>query len=211
MKQFGWIFSGLIAAAVGAGIWAAISYYAHFELGWIAWIIGGMVGIAVAATAQEHAGMMTGVGAAAIALAGILGGKYISIRMEVNSYVAEAGYAEVTDALVISWIADSIAQERMDAGETLEWPTEFELGEAIEESEYPVDIWAEASGQWESGDEAWRAQYREFVEYETEKNLAAFADEVSGDVLFENLDLFDLIFFLLAVITAWKIGSGDGD
>ncbi|MBN4052614.1 hypothetical protein JYT82_00715, partial [bacterium AH-315-K20] len=80
MKSSLWIIAGCVAAVIGAAIWAAVAYYAHFEIGWIAWIIGAMVGGAVFATAGDQAGMMTGVGAAVIAIAGVVGGKYVSIR-----------------------------------------------------------------------------------------------------------------------------------
>ena len=210
MKSFGWFITGLLAAAVGAGIWAALAYFVHFELGWVAWGIGVLVGVTVAATAQERAGLMTGVGAAAIALAGIIGGKYIAIRVEVADIASESGWAEVTDELVISYIADEIAKARLDAGETIEWPTEFELGEASEEADYPTDIWAEASGRWESADDAWRTQYREFVEYTHKQSLAQFSSAVSEQALLDSFTIIDLVFFLLAVVSAWKIGSGSG-
>lgn len=210
MKSFGWIITGLLAAAVGAGIWAALAYFVHFELGWLAWGIGVMVGVAVAATAQERAGVMTGVGAAAIALAGIIGGKYIAIRVEVADYVSESGWAEVTDEVVISYIADEIAKARIDAGESIEWPTEFGLGEAIEEADYPTDIWTEASGRWELADDAWRTQYREYVEYTYKRSLSQNSADASEQVLLESIDIIDLVFFLLAVVSAWKIGSGSG-
>ena len=127
MKSYLWIIAGVIAAAVGAAVWAAIAYYAHFELAWIAWLIGIAVGGAVVATAGDNAGMATGVAAAAIAIAGILGGKYAAIRMDLGDFIAEAGIAEVTDDFVISYIVDDIVEERMAGGETIEWPTEWEF------------------------------------------------------------------------------------
>lgn len=41
--------------------------------------------------------------------------------------------------------------------------------------------------------------------------MAEFVNDVSEEALFANIDLFDMLFFLLAIISAWKIGSGGGD
>jgi len=210
MKSYLWIIAGIVAAAVGAAVWAAIAYYAHFELAWIAWLIGIAVGGAVVATAGDNAGMATGIAAAAIAIAGILGGKYAAIRMDLGDFIAEAGITEVSDELVISYIADDIVRQRMDEGQTIEWPTEWELGEASEPEEYPADIWAEADDQWNRGDEAYRQQYRNYVEHTVKTNMAEFVNDVSEDALLANIDLFDMLFFLLAIVSAWKIGSGGG-
>lgn len=208
MKSFGWIFAGGIAAAVGAAVWAAIGYYAELELGWIAWIIGGIVGAAVAATAKDRAGVATGVGAACIALAGILGGKYAAIRLMVEDAAQQAGVGEVTEELVISFVADTVVEERIEAGQEIDWPTEYGLGEATAEEEYPEDIWAEAVARWEVAGPEWQAQHREYVEHTVQANLAAFKGEFSSATLFEELNLIDAVFFFLAVFTAYGIGSG---
>ena len=65
-------------------------------------------------------------------------------------------------------------------------------------------------GRWESADDAWRAQYREYVEYTTEQNIAQFSSAVSEQALLDSFTIIDLVFFLLAVVSAWKIGSGSG-
>ncbi len=211
MKSSLWIIAGCVAAVIGAAIWAAVAYYAHFEIGWIAWIIGAMVGGAVFATAGDQAGMMTGVGAAVIAIAGVVGGKYVSIRMELNQIGSDEGWAEVSDEFIISYIADEVALRRTEAGEELEWPGEGAGDEAFEEADYPTDVWAEALQQWTDADQAWRDQYRTYVEYQTKEHLAAFKNEVSELALIEGIGIFDIIFFLLAIVSAWKIGSGGGD
>ncbi|MBL8897640.1 MAG: hypothetical protein JNM84_08430, partial [Planctomycetes bacterium] len=64
------------AALLGALVWAAISHFANFEIGWIAWGIGAGAGAACAALGgrtQVHAILC-----AAIALAGIAGGKALA-------------------------------------------------------------------------------------------------------------------------------------
>lgn len=211
MRSFLWIGAGLVAAAVGAAVWAAVAYYANFEIGWIAWLVGIGVGGAVFASAGQDAGMGTGIGAAAIAIAGILGGKYAAIRMDLSDFIVQEGLAEVSDELVVSYIADEIAQQWLDAGQEIAWPdAEWTLGDAYLPEHYPADLWAEAQDQWDRGGPEYQAQYRTYVEHERRQNLAAFADVASEQALLENIDLLDMVFFLLAVVSAWKIGSGTG-
>jgi phosphate/sulfate permease len=205
MRSVAWIVAGGIAAAIGAAIWAAIAYYGNVEIGWIAWILGGIVGAAVAAAARDQVGVATGVGAACIALGGVLGGKYAAIRLTLEDVVGEV---EITEELVISYVADTVAQERLDAGQEIEWPTELGLGEASTQEEYPADLWTDAVARWDNAGPDWQAQQREYVEYVTKENFAAMKDEVSSSALLENLDLLDMVFFLFAVLTAYGIGSG---
>jgi hypothetical protein len=47
MKSFGWVLAGLGAGLAGAGVWLAIAHFANMEIGWIAWGIGFLVGLAV--------------------------------------------------------------------------------------------------------------------------------------------------------------------
>jgi hypothetical protein len=47
MYRFSALVGGLVAGAIGAGIWAVIAYFTGFELGWIAWGVGLLVGVGV--------------------------------------------------------------------------------------------------------------------------------------------------------------------
>ena len=40
---------GLIGGAIGAAVWAGVVAVTQYEIGWIAWGVGGLVGYAVAA------------------------------------------------------------------------------------------------------------------------------------------------------------------
>jgi hypothetical protein len=215
MKPFMWVYAGLAAAVAGAAIWVAFSHYVDFEPAAMAATVsavltGIMVGCIVAATAKERVGTMTGLGAIAMTLAGVMGGRYVATRMEFNYHAAESGWAEVSDELIISYIADTIAQEHLGTGKSIDRPTERKLGETATESDYPAGIWAEAAAQWGSADNAWRAQYREYVEYEVRQMVTEDANAVSERVPFEELDYFNFIIVAIAALMAGCIGSGSG-
>ena len=83
-----WVLAGSIGGLVGAAIWAAISYAVNAEVGYVAWGIGGIVGIAVRFVAGEREeGIGPGVTAAVIAILAVLGGKYAAVHMLVSHHM----------------------------------------------------------------------------------------------------------------------------
>ena len=44
MNRFGALAGGVVAGSIGALIWAAIAYFTGYEVGWVAWGVGGLVG-----------------------------------------------------------------------------------------------------------------------------------------------------------------------
>lgn len=208
MKSVLGMICGVVAGAIGAGIWAAISYNTGYEIGWIAWIIGGLVGFAVALGSQEEVGLGTGIAAGIIALGSVVGGKYATIRMALDDFVNEEEIGTVSEEDLIVTIADQIVAERVDAGQTIDWPGEWQFDEATEQADYPADIWSEASERWTTAGPDWQDQHRTYVEYQVAQNIASFKDEASEGILLESLGILDALFFLLAVATAYQVGSG---
>jgi len=71
-----WIVAGGIGGLIGAAIWAGISYATNYEVGWIAWGVGFLVGVGVRVSAGENEeGFAPGLTAAVVAIVAVLGGK----------------------------------------------------------------------------------------------------------------------------------------
>jgi len=81
--------AAVVAALVCAYLWLGIAIVSEYELGIVAWAIGGVVGFA--AIASGSAGIRTGVMCGALALASILGGKLLVV----NHF-----YGEIASALL---------------------------------------------------------------------------------------------------------------
>lgn len=77
-------FYAFLAAIVGGIIWAVIVVTFNYELGLIAWAIGGLVGYAVAFAAKDSVGKPHQVIAIIASLIGILLGKYFSFSYFFN-------------------------------------------------------------------------------------------------------------------------------
>jgi hypothetical protein len=96
---------GLVAGAIGAGIWAVIAYFTGFELGWIAWGVGLLVGVGVAIGNKGEGSVPAGVLAAVLAILSVVGGKYAMVRMVIpdeGELVASTIAALEDEELVVS-------------------------------------------------------------------------------------------------------------
>lgn len=98
------VMAGIVAAAIGALVWAAVTFYTEYQIGWMAVGIGFLVGIAI-----RHFGKGVdtsfGIAGAVLALAGCLAGNILTSCI----YIAKQEAVEVTD--VISQLDFQIAVE----------------------------------------------------------------------------------------------------
>ncbi len=143
MNLIGAIVGGVVGGLVGAAVWGAVTYYSGWEIGWIAWGIGGLVGLGVHLGGRGHGGAGLGAVAVVLALAAVLLGKYATVRIELSAYLA-------SDAAPLSVIADIIVAERDEAGRPVRMPRP-EFAESLSEM-YPPDVWNEAVQRWEAMD-----------------------------------------------------------
>lgn len=75
-KYFPTLIVGVLVAIISAAIWALIGIIFNYELGVIAWAIGGLAGYAVFLVAQENVNPVHQIIAVIASLVGILLGKY---------------------------------------------------------------------------------------------------------------------------------------
>ena len=211
------IIAGVVAGAVGAAVWAAIAYYANVEIGYVAWGIGILVGAAIAATGKRSP--LAGVAAVLITIVAIAGGKYAVIEIAVQQMRAEMDLmaaqelgpeVEVTDVELQGFLAGKNATQREEAGEEISWPEVAEDEESVE-AVYPADIWREAGEQFKqkTPDEkvALREEYLAAARELTANFGQAFVDAARKEGFAASFGIIDVIFFGLAVITAWGIAS----
>lgn len=209
MYRFSAVIGGLVAGAIGAGIWAVIAYFTGFEIGWIAWVVGLLVGIGVALGNKNEGSVPAGVLAAVLAILSVVGGKYAMVRMVMpgeNELVATSIAALADDEVVISYLADGVVQEFEQQGKTVSWPDGSMPLQASVEGDYPADIWAIAATRWDAMSSRQRDAYRAEVRSDIQTSAAAFRDMMSQAGLLQTFGLMDIIFFMLAVVTAFKVG-----
>lgn len=87
------VIGAILAAMIGGVIWATIAILTEYELGIIAWGIGGLTGYMVAVFAKKQTTRVHQIIAVIACLAGIILGKYIII-----SYILNDGFKGIMNS-----------------------------------------------------------------------------------------------------------------
>jgi phosphate/sulfate permease len=205
---------GVIAGVIGAAVWAALAYFTGYEIGWLAWGIGAVVGAAMAT--NENRNTMTGVIAAVITIVAITGGKFLAVEASIShekGIIIEELESDINienSEYVISWIADEIVEEKLENGETVDFPAGVEAGFASAKEDYPSHIWVLAEEEWDSMTDDEQNKYREDIRQASYANINEVGNYYRQEGFKASFGFMDAIFFALAIGTAFKIGSGAG-
>lgn len=196
------ITGAVIDAVIGMGIWYAMIHFLHFASGWVAWGVGVLAGFG-ARTLGRTPTQLFGIIAAVCALLGILGGSYLALSEEVESSIKElakgAYEKEVAHAKKIVEAKDDVAILAAVA----------EQLEANNPTEVPDALIAKAKADL--------PRYKDLVagkptkaEYE-QQSAGKIREMISmTEVMKDSFGLFSIIFILLGLSSAYKIGSGMG-
>lgn len=195
----------VIGGVIGGGIWAAITYTTHREIGWIAWGVGGLVGAGASLGARGHAGLITGVIALVVAFVSVTGGKWAAFSMIVDDLASNRkNLPRLTETDMIAMSAHAVHEEFAAQGKNYAWPNGVEPEEADEEGEFAAPVWAEAKSRWEANDQETRDSILRQAQsgYQT-----AAAEEFKANNFGAMFSVFDVLFYGLALFTAFKLGA----
>lgn len=191
---------GIAGGVLGAAAWTGISYFTHYELGIVAWLVGAGVGLGVAMGTGGKGRPVVGVLAALLAFASIFGGKLATAHFAAQDYIhGEGGGWDDTDAF--QCYVDKVALEYEGNGTDLSAPQGDEA--------YPPEVMKDAEARWAkmSADErdsfmvSWVAErQREMQEHAGVVTLVAFVGSMSP---------YDLLWTVLSVGTAYRLGARD--
>ena len=215
----GCILSG-VGALIGAAIWFAIAAKTGYEIGWIAWGLGFLAGIGMVLGYRDQT-TTAGITAAIISVIGIVAAKAAIFIFVIYSVVTgNTSDIDLQRGYVTGMMARDMLRERgVDPGEA----TEAQGNEAQVEAERRVKQMndTEVHKKW--------AEYRKAAEEEAKESKAgaeknskprptqtadgenrtrlAISDLIP--VFFKAMfGALDLLFVGLAVVSAFKIGSG---
>ena len=204
------IVGGAIGGVLGAALWAAVAYFFNFEIGWLAWGIGVLVGIGTQKAADSELNFQTGAAAALIAVVSIAGGKYLAVQFAIDDALTEmaAGPEGVDDELAISYVADVVIEEHLEEGLPVRWPGGFAPENPAYESEYPVDVWREADDRFASLTLQQKNDFKQEIADYVAEAMTDMRVEAQQAGFKESFGMFDILFIALAIGSAFKLGSG---
>jgi hypothetical protein len=210
MYRLSAVIGGVVGGMIGAGVWAAIAYFASLEVGWIAWGVGLLVGVGVAMGNRGEGSTAAGVMAAVIALLSVAAGKYAAVQLLVpdeSELVANSVAALENKELLVSYVADGVVVEFEAEGRPVDWPAGSDPQQAAEQADYPADVWAVAQARWDSMPADSQEVFRMQIAANIEASAAAFRDALAQQGFLGSFGLFDIVFFGLAIYTAFKIAQ----
>ena len=202
------VIAGLIGGVIGAAVWGAIAHFTGYEIGWIAWAVGALVGICVRVAAAGDSGAGLGAMSAVIALAAIAGGKYMAVYMVVEAEAKKFMAIEFTDDQVKHYIAVQLVKENEKAGTEMKWPKGKSLEDAEEAEDFPPEVWKDMEARWAGMSVPERKDYRAQLQKSIMAEIKGATAGVAGSGLVDNLSPWDALWAILALSSAFRIGSG---
>ncbi|MGV6815197.1 MAG: hypothetical protein ACWA5W_09355 [Phycisphaerales bacterium] len=185
------LIGAIVGGIIGAAIWAAISYFTGYEIGWIAWGIGALVGMGASISPLESGGggAVTGAMAAIVAMASITGGKYAASHFAVQQAFGGTTALEpmtiddVEEQWLMTRLADDHCKELIDNGGTIDWGgDELYIKAAYWPEDYPQDVVDQTNLAWTRMNKADKTKLRQRIVQDT------LAEDPGYDLSIEDVD-----------------------
>jgi len=214
------LIGALVAGFIGGAVWAAVSYYTNYEIGWIAWAIGALVGIGAYAGSGGQGGGAVGLIAGVVAVASVLGGKYAVIEIVGNAEIkkvhdeADARLKDMfkDDASFKVHMAHQLVDEANSAGRSLKWPKDMDDDKAETAADFPADVWKDVESRWKSMSADARRDYSEQTRDAAREQIHAVVDAMGrhakGEGYLASFSPWDILWVGLALVTGARIGNG---
>ena len=152
---------------------------------------------------------MPGLVAVVVAIGAVLAGKYYAASYVVEKIIRQERHniTAVSDDEAIAHIADEIAAEKESGGATLSWPDGERPPIPTDPTEYPPAVAQEARQKWASAKADWKQDYTNRISREKDQRLNESKDVVKAVGFVATFSIFDLLWFPLAIASAYRAGS----
>lgn len=208
------VIGAAIGALIGGAVWYWIVRTTGYEIGYVAVGVGIVTAFCTQAAVRFQGNLLYGLIAAVFALGAIAGARYAFIDKLVSDVEAGDFFTAdmVEDSDVLQVIVDDIANERLDAGEDIDWPDPgITLDDAVWPFDYPLDLRAEAEERWDSMPPDEQRAVREKVIARVQTMFTVNRDEIVEDGFTSSIDFFDIIFGCIAIAAAFGGASKSFD
>ncbi|MGD8699551.1 MAG: hypothetical protein PVJ43_09695 [Gemmatimonadales bacterium] len=189
---------GAVAALAGGAAWAALVVFASLEAGIVAWGIGLAVGLAMAAVTPSR-GQAMAVLAALIAAVGLVAGKAMIVTFATQPALAEEIEADG------EWLAEAAVFDLQSSG-ALPVEMQQKLEALAFDDTIPDALWLEMLSAGTEHAESVGSEGRAELAAQYASFLLSGTDFMT--LLGAQMSLWDLLWFGLAISTAWRIMSG---
>jgi len=194
-----------LSAALGAGIagalaWGAVVHFTNYEIGYLAWGIGALIGWAAGFMGAR--GKTASIAAAVIALVSIVGGRYLGLTLSMGS---------ITDEARAGLSADMFAEYQRDA---TDWSGVDATDDAAVRAFMVTHAWAEEPVPAEdlAGFKtdtapllAWMHASNPSLEQWRDRLVESLDTSIDLEVMKSSFSAIDLLFAFLGISTAYGL------
>jgi hypothetical protein len=203
------ILGGVIGGALGAGAWVAIVHFTGYEVGFVAWGVGLLVGLGSMTMAGGRSTALGAVAAGLIALLAVLGGKAGMAYLQVDQIQTQLGLdGKLGKEMAITAIAEDVQGEFTAQGRPVDdqWPKGV-LKNDDPRAFYSPQVWAEAESRWHALTPSQQMSMRSRVEH----HVNTSPEQLFVAAFLGSFSLYDVLWLVLASMSAFKIASSAGD
>lgn len=112
----------------------------------------------------------------------------------------------IPEEFLLTYIADDVIKEWEEGGATVQWPNSIEPYSGSWSGDYPEDAWAEANSRWDDMSQSKRTRFRHMFIPPLDGGIANAIALVP-----HTFTALDVLWFGLALVSAYKIGSDEDD
>lgn len=215
MAYFKALLGAAIGALIGGVIWVAIGYFANLEVGYVAWGLGALAGLGVAVLVSDRErDVMTGIIAVGTSVIGIVAAKYIVVGLLVNHALAEQQQHPDPLAAIEGHklsIAYDVTTEMEAAGKTLNWAPGKSIDTVEELKDFPQEVFVEAHNRYTALTPEAKPEFEKGQQELNAQLMGIIAEQAKVEAFKKSFSPFDILFFALAAMTAFRIGSSGRD
>lgn len=204
------VIKGLIGAGLGAiagaAVWALLVYFTNYEFGFVAWALGGAVGFGMMLASGGKGGVWMGIAAAVVAILGILAGKLMVAHVIASEHVTKS-IESIGEVEAVASLRGDVMTQWLSEQREMTWPKGMSPEQALDGGYVPPEVEKEASNRWRRMDAADRQEHitgLRIAEAQTATERTLLTTIVAFVMSF---GLFDLLWCLFAVGSAYKLGS----
>lgn len=187
-----------------------IAYFAHAEVGWIAWGSKVSAPMSSDATIMLTAAYLPPSTDKIATSAAVRPGPHPSCDSpETNRMQMPTTAPILTDEQMIATLADETVRDLQAKGKKVVFPAGKTLEDATTQADYPPAIWKAAAQRWAALGPAKQKERREAEQQQYAAVVGAVRGALHERAFAESFSPYDILWFILAAGTAFRLGAGN--
>lgn len=208
--MIGSFLGAFVGGVLGAVLWVVVGSWLGAEVGYFAWAIGYFCGFGADwGAGAKRLGILAGLIAMLCACVAVLAGKSAVILVTTARHADAVQAMEVTENDLIATLAKRALREQQQ--DNVPASPQDNTKDLPVQQRFPDSIWQQAVAEWNALPAAERRQRVELRKQTFAKVKLQAQQSQTVSSLVDTFTLFDLLWFALAAVTAFRVGWGGAE